>query len=99
MAYQPIPFSLIMPEVPAHITDGEISRLWGMNPYIRSIQMEPFVVARLRYQRVTVHFDDFKGYGDELRERIMNGYYKTNSYSFNFGSGGNYLLERSYLLP
>jgi len=99
MAYQPIPFSLIMPEVPAHITDGEISRLWGMNPYIRSIQMEPFVVARLRYQRVTVHFDDFKGYGDELRERIMNGYYKTNSYSFNFGSGGNYLLESSYLLP
>jgi hypothetical protein len=40
---QPIPFSLIMPEVPAHITDGEIARQWGMNPYIRSIQMEPFV--------------------------------------------------------
>jgi hypothetical protein len=93
------PFSLIMPEVPAHITDGEIARLWGMNPYIRSIQMEPFVDNGKRCQRVTVHFDDFKGYGDELREKIMNGYYKTNSYSFNFGSGGNYLLESSYLLP
>ena len=93
------PFSLIMPKVPAHITDGEIARLWGMNPYIRSIQMEPFVENSRRCQRVTVHFDDFKGYGDELREKIINGYYKTNSYSFNFGSGGNYLLESSYLLP
>lgn len=99
MAYQPIPLSLIMPEVPAHITDGEIARLWGMNPYIRSIQMEPFVNNSKRCQRVTIHFDDFTGYGDDLREKIVNGYYKTNPYNFHYGSGGNYLLESSYLLP
>ena len=85
-----------MPEVPAHITDGEIAHLWGMNPCIRSIQMEPFVNNSKRYQRVTIHFDDFPS---GLREQIENGYYKTNTYNFHYGSGGNYLLESSYLIP
>ena len=107
MSYQPTPFSLIMPSVPAHITDGDIAHLWGMNPYIRSIQMEPFVENSIRCQRVTINFDDFNGYGDELRKDIMKGYYKTNPYNFHERSGGrsggrsgrNYLLESSYLLP
>jgi hypothetical protein len=106
MAYQPIPFSLIMPEVPAHITDGEIARLWGeplllhcghsMINYIRSIQMEPFVNNGKRWQRVTIHFDDFPR--ADIRQIIENGYYETNIFKFP-ASVEDYLINRSYLLP
>jgi len=101
MSYQPIPFSLIMPQVPPYITDGEIASLWGQYPYIRSIQMEPFIQNNQRCNRVTIHFDDFKGYGDELRENITNGYYKTITYDFPRYSGGGLLRNKfsSLLLP
>ena len=101
MTYQPTPFSLIMPEVPAYMSDGEIARLWGQYPYIRSIQMEPFIQNSQRCNRVTIHFDDFKGYGDELREHITNGYYKTTTYDFPTYLGGAYLRNKfsSYLIP
>lgn len=95
MAYQPTPFSLIMPEVPAHITDGEIAALW-CNHYIRSIQMEPFVDNGKRCQRVTVHFDDFCK--SELREQIVSGYYKTNPFK-NFTNGARAAISCCYLLP
>jgi hypothetical protein len=88
MTYQPIPFSLIMPEMPAYMSDGKISQLWGQHPYIRSIQMEPFMKNNHRYNRVTIHFDDFKGYGDELREQITNGHYTTNAFDFSYIIGG-----------
>jgi hypothetical protein len=106
MAYQPTPFSLIMPEVPAHITDGEIARLWGeplllhcghsMINYIRSIQMDPFVDNGKRWQRVTIHFDDFPR--ADIRQQIENGYYETNIFKFP-ASVEDYLINRSYLLP
>jgi hypothetical protein len=99
MDYKPIPFSFIMPEVPAHISDGEIARLWGSYPYIRSIQMEPFVDNSKGCNRVTIHFDDFKGFGDELREKITNGYYKSNIYDFQSRSAVKLPLCSSYLLP
>ena len=100
MTYQPIPFSLIMPEVPAYVTDGEIATLWGgVHSYIRSIEMEPFVDNSKRLNRVTIHFDDFKGYGDELREQIINGFYKTGNL-YRFPSNlATIILECSYLLP
>ena len=93
------PFSLIMPEVPDHITDGEIAGQWKVcgYHYIRSIQMEPFVENGRRCQRVTIHFDDFSN--SELREQIVSGYYKTNLYNLRWAIAGNYILESSYLLP
>ena len=101
MAYQPTPFSLIMPEVPAHITDNEIAYIWdiaGRNSVcIRSIQMG-------MDNRVTIHFDDFNGYGIELRESIMNGYYSSRLFDFNDLRKGqlphaHMPLKNSYLLP
>jgi hypothetical protein len=37
----------------------------------------------VRSVTITIHFDDFKVYGDELREQITNGFYTT--YDFHFG--------------
>jgi len=78
MTYQP--FSLIMPEVPAYMSDGEIASLWGTIGYICSIQMEPYMRDIRRCNRVTIHFEHFGA--DELREQITNGFYKTQSYDF-----------------
>jgi hypothetical protein len=94
MTYQP--FSLIMPEVPAYMSDGEIARFWGQNPYIRSIQMEPYVKGIDRYNRVTIHFEHF---GDnELRQKITNGFYKTTAYDLTIKRPGQ-LDFSSLLLP
>lgn len=90
------PFSLIMPEVPAYMSDGEIARFWGQYPYIRSIQMEPYVNGIDRYNRVTIHFEHF---GDnELRQRITSGYYKTTAYDLTIKKPGQ-LDFSSLLLP
>lgn len=94
MAYQPTPFSLIMPEVPAWITDGNIASLWH-GQYINSIQMDPYVENGRRCQRVTIHFDDFSNI--EIKENITNGYYKTNPFHFN--TLGGVAISSSYLLP
>ena len=108
MAYQPTPFSLIMPEVPAHITDGEIAYIWdvaGRNSVrIRSIQMELCCLQHGDYNRVTIHFDDFNGYGIALRESIMNGYYSIRTFDLNDLRKGqqpraHMPLKDSYLLP
>ena len=106
MSYQPTPFSLIMPEVPAHMSDGDIARLWGepllhhcghsMINYIRCIQLEPVVDKSKRCQRVTIHFDDFPR--ADIRQQIDNGYYETNIFKFPAGVQ-DYLINRSYLLP
>lgn len=106
MTYQPTPFSLIMPEVPAHMSDGDIARLWGepllhhcghsMINYIRCIQLEPVVDKSKRCQRVTIHFDDFPR--ADIRQQIDNGYYETNIFKFPAGVQ-DYLINRSYLLP
>jgi hypothetical protein len=96
MTYQP--FSLIMPEVPAYMSDGEIASLWGTIGYICSIQMEPYMRDIRRCNRVTIHFEHFGV--DELREQITNGFYKTQSYSF-ASSSGVYRISTfgSLLLP
>jgi len=76
-----------MPEVPAHITDGDIAYIWDVagryNVRIRSIQMEPCCLEHGDYNQVTIHFDNFNGYGIELRENIMNGYYSKRAFDFN----------------
>jgi hypothetical protein len=102
------PFSLIMPEVPAHITDGEIAYIWDVagrsSVRIRSIQMEPCCLQHGDYNRVTIHFDEFNGYGIELRESIMNGYYSIRTFDLNDLRKGqlphaHMPLKNSYLLP
>ncbi len=107
MTYQPTPFSLIMPEVPAHITDGEIAYIWDVagrnNVRIRSIQMEPCCLQHGDYNRVTINFDDFNGYGI-LRESIVNGYYSNRTFDFNDLRKGqqpraHMPLKNSCLLP
>ena len=109
MSYQPTPFSLIMPEVPAHMSDGDVAKLWytvnkknnekGL-ANIRSIQMEPFMRDHVRYNRVTIHFDDFEGalghYGVSFREQIRNGEYMKYMATFYISSNITY---SSYLLP
>jgi hypothetical protein len=97
MTYQPTPFSLIMPEVPAYLSDGEIARLWGRYPRIRSIQMEPYMRDIDRCNRVTIHFDDFGN--DELRQQITNGYYKTTLYDFRHHRNPRNIDFGSLLLP
>lgn len=108
MTYQPTPFSLIMPEVPAHMSDGQIAQLWYTTNVhnekglanIRSIQMDPFMTDHVRYNRVTIHFDDFENVlghsGDAFREQIIRGEYTKYMATFNTG---NNIIYRSYLLP
>ena len=95
MPYQP--FSLIMPEVPAYMTDGEIASLWGPMGYICSIQMEPYMRDIRRCNRVTIHFEHFGV--DELREQITNGFYKTQTYNRFHCSTGIISRFGSLLLP
>ena len=103
MSHQPTPFSLIMPQVPAYMSDGEIARLWqnceGVIS-IRSIQMEPFMsdVNDRQFNQVTIHFNDLSLNGRE-REKIKNGYYTTDTkYGFRCPFTHQYLLQ-SHLLP